>query len=114
MECGGGICQPAPPCLEPGSVCQDDGDCCEGATCVPYGDVTVCALPACVGIDEACGGYVECCSGLFCAAATNTCVVEEMPAGPTTKDHCKHGGWRAYTNLPFANQGDCIRFVNRR
>jgi hypothetical protein len=36
------------------------------------------------------------------------------PAGPpTSKDQCKHGGWRTFT-VPrvFKNQGDCIKFVN--
>jgi hypothetical protein len=35
------------------------------------------------------------------------------PAGPTSKDQCKHGGWRNFT-VPrvFKNQGDCIKFVN--
>jgi hypothetical protein len=112
MECGAGTCQPAPPCLEPGTVCQDTGDCCEGATCVPYEDVMVCALPACVGESEVCGGYVECCSGFFCAAVTNTCVSYELPIVPTTKDQCKKGGWRIFTNPSFRNQGDCIKFVN--
>jgi hypothetical protein len=92
-------------------VCQDDGDCCEGATCVPDAGVSVCALPACVGDGETCGGYVECCSGLFCAAATNTCVPESGPDVPTTTEHCKDGGWRNYTNPSFKNQGDCIKFV---
>lgn len=35
------------------------------------------------------------------------------PAGPTSKEQCKHGGWRNFT-FPrvFKNQGDCIQFVN--
>jgi hypothetical protein len=33
--------------------------------------------------------------------------------GPTSKDQCKHGGWRNFTfPHPFKNQGDCIQFVN--
>jgi 6-phosphogluconolactonase (cycloisomerase 2 family) len=32
------------------------------------------------------------------------------PGAPTSKDQCKHGGWR---NFPqFKNQGQCIAFVN--
>jgi hypothetical protein len=35
------------------------------------------------------------------------------PAEPTSKDQCKHGGWRNFTfPHPFKNQGDCIQFVN--
>ena len=35
------------------------------------------------------------------------------PAGPTSKDQCKNGGWRNFTfPHPFKNQGDCIQFVN--
>ena len=30
----------------------------------------------------------------------------------TTKDQCKHGGWKTFTNPAFKNQGDCIRYVN--
>ena len=32
---------------------------------------------------------------------------------PTSKEQCKHGGWRTFT-IPraFRNQGDCIKFVN--
>ena len=28
---------------------------------------------------------------------------------PTSKDQCKHGGWRTF--LQFKNQGDCVSFV---
>jgi hypothetical protein len=33
--------------------------------------------------------------------------------GPTTKEECKHGGWKSF-EVPraFKNQGDCIQFVN--
>jgi hypothetical protein len=31
-----------------------------------------------------------------------------QPVLPTTKDQCKHGGWRQFG---FKNQGQCIRFV---
>lgn len=36
---------------------------------------------------------------------------------PPSKAACKSGGWRAYVDdagRPFRNQGQCIRFVNRR
>jgi hypothetical protein len=31
-----------------------------------------------------------------------------------SKDQCKHGGWRNYTDAggqPFSDQGDCIAFA---
>jgi len=31
---------------------------------------------------------------------------------PTSKDQCKNGGWRSFTNPSFKNQGQCIAFVN--
>jgi hypothetical protein len=31
------------------------------------------------------------------------------PTLPTSKDQCKHGGWKAYG--VFKNQGDCVSFV---
>ena len=35
------------------------------------------------------------------------------PAGPTSKEQCKNGGWRTFTApRRFKNQGDCIQFVN--
>ena len=33
------------------------------------------------------------------------------PTGPTSKDQCKNGGWRTFTNPSFKNQGDCVSFV---
>jgi len=37
----------------------------------------------------------------------------DLQTGPPTKDQCKNGGWQFF-NYPrtFANQGDCIQFVN--
>jgi hypothetical protein len=34
------------------------------------------------------------------------------PAGPTTQDECKNGGWESF-EFPraFKNQGDCVQFV---
>jgi hypothetical protein len=38
-------------------------------------------------------------------------VVDAQPL-PTSKEQCKHGGWR---NFPgFKNQGDCVSFVAKR
>src|SRR5438094_1826944 len=33
------------------------------------------------------------------------------PSTPTTKDQCKNGGWKTFTNPAFKNQGDCVSFV---
>jgi hypothetical protein len=30
---------------------------------------------------------------------------------PTSKDQCKDGGWMAFNNPSFKNQGDCVSFV---
>ena len=41
-------------------------------------------------------------------------VVHEVPP-LTSKDQCKHGGWRNFTDdqgQPFKNQGACIKFVH--
>jgi hypothetical protein len=31
---------------------------------------------------------------------------------PTSKQQCKKGGWKRFTNPTFKNQGQCIKFVN--
>ena len=33
------------------------------------------------------------------------------PTTPTSKDQCKNGGWKTFTNPAFKNQGDCVSFV---
>ncbi|MBA2453226.1 MAG: hypothetical protein H0V47_08655 [Chloroflexia bacterium] len=33
-------------------------------------------------------------------------------AAPTDKDQCKNGGWAAFSDPSFMNQGQCIKFVN--
>jgi hypothetical protein len=46
---------------------------------------------------------------LFVTLAPGRAVVFDAPLVPTSKDQCKHGGWR---NFPqFKNQGDCVSFV---
>jgi hypothetical protein len=30
---------------------------------------------------------------------------------PTSKDACKHGGWKTFNNPTFKNQGQCVSFV---
>jgi hypothetical protein len=30
---------------------------------------------------------------------------------PISKDQCKNGGWRSFSNPSFKNQGDCVSFV---
>jgi hypothetical protein len=33
---------------------------------------------------------------------------------PTTKNQCKKGGWRRFTNPSFKNQGQCVAYVNHQ
>jgi hypothetical protein len=37
--------------------------------------------------------------------------VTPLPRLPTSKDQCKHGGWRTFPQ--FKNQGQCVAFVER-
>jgi len=30
---------------------------------------------------------------------------------PTSKNDCKHGGWKSFTNPSFKNQGKCVSYV---
>jgi hypothetical protein len=34
------------------------------------------------------------------------------PAGPTTKDQCKKGGWKSFSSPSFKNQGRCVSWFN--
>lgn len=47
--------------------------------------------------------------GLHNTSSGTTSVIVK-PAVPTSKDQCKHDGWRNYPQ--FKNQGDCVSFVN--
>jgi hypothetical protein len=38
-------------------------------------------------------------------------VVHDALGPPTSKDQCKHGGWRNYPG--FKNEGQCVAFVQR-
>ncbi len=38
-------------------------------------------------------------------------VVTPPPVVPTTKDQCKDGGWKTFTNPSFKNQGQCVSSV---
>jgi hypothetical protein len=42
--------------------------------------------------------------------------VSEVPTPvvgpPTTKNACKHGGWKTFSNPSFKNQGRCVSYVN--
>jgi hypothetical protein len=45
--------------------------------------------------------------------------VTEVPVptttgGPTTKNQCKHGGWKTFTSPSFKNQGQCVSFVEHQ
>lgn len=35
----------------------------------------------------------------------------DEPLSPTNKDECKNDGWKNFTNPTFANQGQCIKYV---
>ena len=36
----------------------------------------------------------------------------ELGRRPATKDDCKDGGWMTFNDPAFANQGDCVSYVN--
>jgi hypothetical protein len=38
----------------------------------------------------------------------------ELGRTPATKDDCKDGGWMTFNDPAFANQGDCVSYVNQR
>lgn len=35
-----------------------------------------------------------------------------VATGPASKQQCKKGGWRTFTNPSFKNQGQCVAYVN--
>ncbi len=45
------------------------------------------------------------------ASAGEITVIDAQPV-PTSKDQCKHGGWRTFGET-FKNQGQCVAFVQR-
>ncbi len=34
-----------------------------------------------------------------------------VAGSPTSKDQCKHGGWKSFTSPSFKNQGQCVSWV---
>ena len=41
--------------------------------------------------------------------------VAQVPVVPlTTKDQCKNGGWKTFTDPSFTNQGQCVSYVNHQ
>jgi hypothetical protein len=34
------------------------------------------------------------------------------PTSPTSKNACKHGGWKTFSSPSFRNQGQCVSFFN--
>jgi hypothetical protein len=36
---------------------------------------------------------------------------QPIAATPTSKDQCKHGGWKSFTSPSFKNQGQCVSWV---
>jgi len=47
------------------------------------------------------------------AAVVEITVAEPPPAGSTSRDDCRDGGWRDFTDPTFRNQGQCIAWINR-
>jgi hypothetical protein len=48
---------------------------------------------------------------LFSWGGTLDVTTSTLVGPPTTKAACKKGGWRAFNNPVFKNQGDCVSFV---
>jgi YVTN family beta-propeller protein len=46
------------------------------------------------------------------ASPEGIAIVNKPAPGPTSKDQCKNGGWKTFTNPAFQNQGDCVSYVN--
>ena len=38
--------------------------------------------------------------------------VLQVPAGPASKDACKNGGWKTFSDPSFKNQGQCVAYAN--
>jgi hypothetical protein len=38
----------------------------------------------------------------------------QLPAGPSTKDQCKKGGWKSFSSPSFKNQGQCVSWFNHQ
>ena len=53
------------------------------------------------GLDAGCSSW----------AGTLT-VTTALPFGPTSRDICKHGGWRVFSSPVFANEGACVRYAS--
>jgi hypothetical protein len=53
--------------------------------------------------------FAEVDNQLFFNASVDNVVIQSVRLLPTTKDQCKHGGWRNFG--VFKNQGDCVSFV---
>lgn len=138
LECGSNLtCQPfTQQCDYEGAFCFVESDCCVGQccfgtchdyfTCCPTepfeqslecgpGEYCTsngnCAEFPCSEYGQSCGGEQACCQGLICENETSTCVFEEVPVVPTSKEQCQDGGWRTFSDPAFRNQGECIRFV---
>jgi 6-phosphogluconolactonase len=45
-------------------------------------------------------------------SATGIVLATPPPGAPTSKEQCRHGGWRAFPQ--FKNQGQCVSFVTSR
>lgn len=43
----------------------------------------------------------------------NTSVLPKVVGPPTNANQCKKGGWRAFNNPAFKNQGQCVAYANK-
>lgn len=58
-------------------------------------------------------GYTENIDAFKFGTATGTTTFDFEPSlTPVSKDECKKGGWMAFNNPTFKNQGDCVSFTN--
>jgi hypothetical protein len=53
--------------------------------------------------------FAEVDNQLFFNASVDSVAIASQRLLPTSKDQCKHGGWRTFG--VFKNQGDCVSFV---
>lgn len=94
-----------------------------GAICafncfVAWNDIVAAAPAGTVltyGVNQGSGnaGIVASTDALAIGIDGNTTTYDFEPdvVAPTTKDDCKKGGWKTYTEPTFRNQGDCVSFV---
>jgi hypothetical protein len=65
-------CHTVAACVDPGGSCAFDGDCCNGAHCVPDASGRLVCQTACSAARGACTVDADCCSGLHCYVAVGS------------------------------------------